>query len=474
MSHGLPTQPAAVFSARRRRLAAAHAGPALLFSGVSRPRNYPANVFGFRPDSHFLYLTGAWIESAAVLVDGERDVLFMPPEDPEDVVWHGPTPGWAEFEAATGVDRIRPLADLDGVLDELGGGAKVGTLPAVDPVTRHRQAARLGRPWGLHEPADAGPPKLDERDAKLADAMIDLRRIHDDAALEHLSIAADCTRQAHLAGMAATRPGLRESDVRAAMEAQFMARDMGASYNPTVTIHGEILHATTYDNTLEHGELLLADVGAEHGGWAGDVTRTWPVNGKFSPTQRTIYELVLAMQCTAIDMVRPGVRYRDIHLAAGRVLAQGLVDEKILRGDVDGLIERGAQGMFFVHGLGHLIGLDVHDMEDLGDRAGYAPGRTRSTQFGLAYLRCDRDLVPGMAVTIEPGFYQVPALLAPGSALTAPFDADGTLNREALAKFADVRGIRIEDDVLVTADGSEVLTRALAKDPDAVEAAINL
>ncbi|NJK32718.1 MAG: M24 family metallopeptidase, partial [Deltaproteobacteria bacterium] len=180
----------------------------------------------------------------------------------------------------------------------------------------------------------------------------------------------------------------------------------------------------------------------------------------------------LAMQLDAIDRVRPGVRYRDIHLAAARVLARGLVDEGILRGDVDGLVERGATGLFFVHGLGHLLGLDVHDMEDLGDRAGYAPGRSRSEQFGLCYLRLDRDLRPGMAVTIEPGFYQVPALLAPGSEIVAPFEADGTLDRAALSRFADVRGIRIEDDVLVTSGDPEVLTAALAKKPGEVEALV--
>jgi Xaa-Pro aminopeptidase len=272
--------------------------------------------------------------------------------------------------------------------------------------------------------------------------------------------------------MAATRPGLHESDVRAAMEAALQQRDMGCSYGSIVTIHGEVLHAHGYANQLHAGDLLLADVGAEHEGWAGDVTRTWPVGGKFSPTQKAMYELVLAMQRTAIEQVEPGVRYRDLHLAAARVLARGLVDEGVLHGDVDNLVERGATGLFFPHGLGHLLGLDVHDMEDLGDRAGYAPGRTRSQQFGLCYLRLDRDLAPGMAVTIEPGFYQIDALLAPGSQLVAPFDADGTLDRSALAKFSDVRGIRIEDDVLVTDTGREVLTAALAKRVEDVEALV--
>jgi Xaa-Pro aminopeptidase len=468
MSHGLPSQAASVFQRRRRALASALAGtPGLLFAGVSRARNYAANVFGFRPDSHFLYTTGAWLEGAALVIDRGEDTLFLPPPDPSDVIWHGETPSWADVQAATGVDWVRSIDELGTVLDELGR-AGVATLPAIDPVTRYTQGSLLARPWAL----PGTPVELDPLDARLADAMIGLRLTHDEAALEWMREAAEGTVAAHRAGMAATRPGLRESDVRAAMEAELMGRDMGCSYGSIVTVHGEILHAHTYANSIHAGDLLLADVGAEHHGWAGDVTRTWPVSGTFSATQKAMYELVLAMQLVAIDRVRAGVRYRDIHLAAARILAQGLVDEGILNGDIDGLVERGATGLFFTHGLGHLLGLDVHDMEDLGDRAGYASGRTRSKQFGLCYLRLDRDLVPGMAVTIEPGFYQVPAVLAPGSEHVAPFDEDGTLDRAKLRRFKDVRGIRIEDDVLVTGGAPEVLTGALGKTVSEVEAMV--
>jgi Xaa-Pro aminopeptidase len=463
MTQGLPIQPAASLIDRRRALASRLAGPALLFSGVARPQNYPANVYPFRPDSHFLYLTGMWLENAAVLVRPEGDVLFMPAEDPSDVVWHGPSPSWEQVKAATGVAEVRDI----GSLDKLDIGV-TATLPAIDAITRFRQGRLLGRAWA--EPGTT--VDLHDRDAALADAMVGLRLVHDDAAKAHMRLAGAATVEAHLAGMRATKPGLRESDVRAAMEAPLLARDMGTSYPSIVTVHGEILHSRGYDNMIAAGDLLLADVGASHRGWAGDVTRTWPVSGKFSPTQRAIYEIVLASQLAAIAAVEPGARYRDIHLATGLIIARGLVDEGILKGDPEGLVERGAHALFFVHGLGHLLGLDVHDMEDLGDRAGYAPGRTRSKQFGLSYLRLDRDLVPGMAVTIEPGFYQIPALLEPGSELVAPFDADGTLDRAVLAKFADVRGIRIEDDVLVTESGNEVLTAGLVKRPSDVEAQV--
>jgi Xaa-Pro aminopeptidase len=228
------------------------------------------------------------------------------------------------------------------------------------------------------------------------------------------------------------------------------------------------LHNHHHHHPLQAGDLLLADVGAESDtGYASDITRTWPVSGRFSDSQREIYQLVLAMQDAAIARVAPGVRYRDVHLAAARVLVDGLCQLGVLRGEVDALVEDGTYALFFPHGVGHLLGLDVHDMEDLGDLAGYAPGRTRDKQFGLSYLRLDRDLVTGMVVTIEPGFYQVPSLLADPARVGLSMSA---VNRERLARYQDVRGIRIEDDVLVTDRGREVLTGALEKKPDDVEA----
>ncbi|MFP2913049.1 M24B family metallopeptidase, partial [Pyxidicoccus sp. 3LFB2] len=262
--------------------------------------------------------------------------------------------------------------------------------------------------------------------------------------------------------------GVREAAVRAAMEAEFVSRDVRPAYQPIVTVHGEVLHNLKYHHVLAEGDLLLADVGAESpGGFACDVTRTWPVTGRFSTTQRELYEVVLRAQKASIALVRPGVRYRDVHLAAHREMARGLVALGILRGDVEELVVDGLTALLFPHGIGHLLGLDVHDMEDLGDRAGYAPGRTRVKDFGHRYLRLDRDLEPGMAVTIEPGLYRVPAILE-DARLTAR--AGDRLNREVLARYSDVRGIRIEDDVLVTPEGCEVLTAAIPKEASDVEA----
>jgi Xaa-Pro aminopeptidase len=242
------------------------------------------------------------------------------------------------------------------------------------------------------------------------------------------------------------------------------------SFGPIVTVKGEVLHSTDHSGTTREGDLVLADFGGETPeGWAADVTRVWPVSGSFSATQRAIYDVVLASQQAAIDCVQPGRRYRDVHEAAKRVIVEGLRDLGIFRGDLSGLLERGAAAIFFPHGVGHLLGLDVHDMEDLGDRAGYAPGRKRSEAFGDAFLRLDRDLVAGMAVTVEPGFYQVPGILGDDKYTAAVGD---DLRRDVLAKYADVRGIRIEDDVLVTATGNEILSSGVPKEAEAVEKAV--
>lgn len=439
--------------ARRARLAERHRGRVALFAGQAPPRNYADAPYPFRASSHFLYFAGLGLERAVLVLDGGEATVYVVPHDPADELWLGPVPGYDDLAEAVGC-AVRPLTEL--TADRLEDAA---TLRAIDAATRDDQRARLGRPPGS------------EADDALADAVIALRLVHDDAALAGLREAAEGTEAAHRAGMAATRPGPPEFHARAAMEAAMIARGMTPAYGSIVTVHGEVLHNHAYHHPMRAGDLLLCDVGAEsRGGWAGDVTRTWPVSGAFSETQRTMYELVLEAQRAAIDAVKPGARYRDVHLSACRALCRGLVDLGVLRGDVDELVADGVHALFFPHGVGHLIGLDVHDMEDLGDHAGYAPGRSRSPQFGLSNLRLDRDLVAGMAVTIEPGFYQVPAILRDAALLEMAGDR---LDPNALARFEDVRGIRIEDDVLVTEGGREVLTAGIPKTPGDVEACVS-
>jgi Xaa-Pro aminopeptidase len=457
----LPKTSRTSFQARRRALSERFAGAALFASGLPRARNFPANLYPFRASSHFLYFVGLQVENAALLLSPDGATLFVDPPDPDDALWHGPRKALDELAVEHGLD-VRPITALDAALAPLR--AAVATLPPADERTAGFLSARLGRTIEAGSGASLSPGSPDEA---LADAMIQVRLRHDAAAVAQLRAAGAESAAAHVEGMRASRAATNEADIAAVMCAGLRRRGLAEAYGPIVTVRGEVLHNHHQLHRAELGDLLLADVGGETPeGWAADITRVWPIGGRFSATQAAVYDVVLAAQRAAIDRVRPGTRYRDVHDAAKRVIVEGLRDLGVLRGDVDGLLERGAAAVFFPHGVGHLIGLDVHDLEDLGDRAGYAPGRTRSPRFGDRFLRLDRDLEPGMAVTIEPGFYQVPGILDEPSytqALGADFD------RAALARFSDVRGIRIEDDVLCTEGAPEVLTAGVPKDRADIE-----
>jgi Xaa-Pro aminopeptidase len=451
------SSPPSAFAARRARLIERIGGSVLLPSGFSRARNFPHNRYPFRAESHFLYLVGAQLEGAALLLRDGKATLYAPQPDPDAALWTGPVPSLDELSAMLELE-VAPV-------DELEVDDEVATLPPQDADTALWVGSVLGR-----EVEPRSGDTVEGADRRLAEAMIELRLRHDAAAIEQLRQAAEVTAAAHRAGMARTRPGLREAEVRAAMEERIVASGMVTSYNSIVSVHGEVLHNERHDGTIAERDLVLADVGAETPeGFAGDVTRTWPASGRFSDSQREIYQVVLRAQRAAIAATRPGARYLDVHRIAGKTLLQGLIELGIYRGDLEDLYARGAAALFFPHGVGHLLGIDVHDMEDLGDAAGYAPGRTRSKSFGDRYLRLDRDLEPGMAVTIEPGFYAIPHLLDNPSEVG---DLASALDRARLARFADVRGIRIEDDVLVTESGAEVLTGGVPKDPGDVEALV--
>ncbi|MBD2109741.1 aminopeptidase P family protein [Nodosilinea sp. FACHB-13] len=426
---------AAALRQRRDRLAELHPGPVVLWSGQAVSRNFPANTYPFRANSHFLYFAGLPLANAALHLEGGRLTLFMDETSTEAALWHGPSPSRDAIAADIGADAAYPYQDLDAYLGE------AATLSAQTTAAERRRA--------------------------LVEALVALRLHHDDYALDQIKQAAAVSVAAHKAGMVATPGATTEAQVRAAMEQVIIGQGMTCAYNSIVTVHGEVLHNEQYHHALAPGDLLLADVGAEApSGWASDITRTWPVSGQFTAPQRDIYNLVLVAHDACIAAARPGIEYRDLHLLACRTLAAGLVDLGILRGNPDALVERDVHALFFPHGVGHLLGLDVHDMEDLGDMAGYEPGRSRSDRFGLKFLRLDRSLAANMVVTIEPGFYQVPGILA---LARQSGQYDDAINWDRLKAFDGVRGIRIEDDVQINSTGCTVLTAALPTRADAVE-----
>ena len=427
---------------RRKKLAESLDYPVILWSGKAVSRNFPANRYPFRASSHFLYFTGLPLENAVIRLEAGELELFYDNPPAAASLWQGEMPHREAIAEAIGAARHYPLEKLaTKVTDAV-------TIPVQDVVTYQQQCNLLQRSVALIG-----------KDLDLAQAMVSLRLCHDEMAIAELRQAAQIAVKAHQAGKEAIVSAKTEAEVRSIMEGVIIAHNMTCAYNSIVTTHGEVLHNEQYHYALQPGDLLLADVGAETPlGYAADITRTWAVSGEFSATQQDIYDIVLAAHDHCIAQMQPGVEYREIHLLAATTITEGLVNLGILRGNPSELVAKDAHALFFPHGIGHLLGLDVHDMEDLGDIAGYEPGRTRSDRFGLKYLRLDRPLRSGMVVTIEPGFYQVPGILN-------NFEFRNTYNEvinwERLAMFADVRGIRIEDDVLITEGGAEVLTADL-------------
>ena len=439
---------------RRQKLAQLVDFPVVLWAGTSPSRNFPANIYPFRASSHFLYFAGLPLENAVIRIEQGKLELYLDNPPASSALWHGEMPSRDQIAATIGADSAFPKSYLP---ERVQDAASILVQDAATQAEQHQILNRL-----VYFPTQATGI-----DSQLIQAIIQLRLTHDGFALNQLREAVKVTVAAHKAGMAATPTATHEANIRGAMEGVIIGQNMGLSYNSIVTVQGEVLHNEQYHNSLQPGDLLLADVGAETPfGWAADITRTWPVSGQFSATQRDIYEVVLAAHDACIEQVKPDIEYGDIHLLAARVIAEGLVDLGILKGNPEALVEQDAHALFFPHGVGHILGLDVHDMEDLGDLAGYAPGRSRSERFGLGFLRLNRALQTGMVVTIEPGFYQVPGILNHTEYREKYHDM---VNWERLEQFADVRGIRIEDDVLVTDEAAEVLSKQLPTDATAIE-----
>lgn len=443
-----------VFAARRQALAAAMGDrPVLLVGHRQVPRNYLANTFPFRQDSTFLYYTGVEEPDAACVIGpGGHTTLYLEERTAADALWHGQRPSLADVAALCGADEARPNTAL--------APGDYATLPLAEAAANALAASLASTDL---DPADV----LGTGDRALLDAVIAQRLCRDWDEILAMRWACFASKEAHVVAMEATRPGVTDSQIQALIEGVFALHGMTPAYNSIVTPRGDVLHGHAENVTLKRGDLLLVDAGAEGPyGYASDITRTWPVSGSFTARQADVYDAVLAANEAAIDAVKPGVNYKEIHLTAARVLTTALRDWGLLRGDIDGLVEQGAHAVFFPHGVGHLIGLDVHDMELFGDYALYAPGRDRSDQFGLGYLRLNRDLEPGMVVTIEPGLYWSAPILREPALRERLGDSVEWVVAET---WVGLGGIRIEDDVLVTDDGHDVLSEATPKKRDEVE-----
>ncbi len=456
---------------RRREFLSALDGPVLLMAGGWIPRNYPANVCPFRADSTFLFFFPEPEPNAAALFDprDESVTLYLDERTPADALWHGPVPSFEERRAALGVTSVEARSELARSVAARCAGRRLRALALHDPRATAEAVALSGGALDFHDPARVG-----ERELLLLLAR--LRTLKAGEELDELRRAAAVTRVAHELALAWTRPGRSEQELVGLVEGAFLRQGCVPAYGTILSVRGEVLHNHAHANVLAPGDLVLLDAGAERpSGYCADVTRTWPANGRFSAEQRDVYDVVLAAQQAALAEVRPGVRYRAVHLRAARVLADGLVQLGLLRGRADERVESGAHALFFPHGVGHLLGLDVHDLEAFGDLVAYAPGRTRSPQFGTAYLRLDLDLEPGMCCTIEPGLYFVPAILHDPALRERFRDEVDFARAERFLACNDGRGfggIRIEDDVLCTPEGCEVLSAAIPKERAALEALI--
>ena len=456
---------------RRKQFLASINSPVLLMAGGWISRNYPANWSAFRADSTFLFFFPEPEANAAALFDplDKSVTLFLDERTAGDALWHGPTPGFAEMKRKLGVTKIEKREDLERIVKKKIGKRKATTLAIADPRATAEAKKITGHRVDFYNTKKVGDPAV-------VLAIAALRNHRDQEEIAEMRKAAAITRDAHKLAMAHTRAGVTEQELVGHVVGTFSKQGCVEAYGTILSVRGEVLHNHDHSNTLRNGDLVLLDAGAElPSGYCGDVTRTWPVNGRFSPTQRDIYDIVLAAEKASIAMVKPGVRYRDIHLESCRVIADGMQQLGLLNGKTEDLVATGAHTLFFPHGVGHLIGIDVHDMEGFGELVAYAPGRKRSTDFGTAFLRNDIDMATGMCVTIEPGIYFVPPIL---------HDAKFRKQFKSQVNFAKVEryltmnqkrgfgGVRIEDDVLCTKSGRTVLSAQVPKERADLEALI--
>ena len=437
---------------RERRLALARrvgSGVILLPGHDESPKNYRDNAYPFRQDSTLLYFSGIALPGVALLIDADsgQATLLAQEAHPDAVVWTGPTPGRAAVAAAAGIEHHASLDDLPTLL---------ATVQAQGRALHRLPAARGGSAHAVS--------------STLLQAVVAMRSVKSPDEIAQIEEALHTTRDMHLLAMRQARSGVVEQAVVGAMEGLVASRGLAMAYPPIFSSRGEILHNHDHSRTLKDGDVIVNDSGAESPlGYASDITRTIPASGRFTPLQADIYNLVLDAQQQAIALLKPGVAYRAAHERACTVLVDGMIAMGFMRGNAADAVARGAHAIVFPCGTGHMLGLDVHDMEGLGEEhVGYGEGHSRSPLPGHRYLRMARAVQPGFVLTVEPGIYFNPWLAEQWRSQGLHTDL---IDYDALARHMDFGGVRIEDDVLITEQGARVLGPPIARTVAEVEAA---
>ncbi len=457
---------AATYAGRRSSLAERIESGLVLFVGNDlTPMNYEDNPYPFWQDRSFLYYWGLDEPGLVGILDAEsgRATLYGHEPTLDEVVWTGPQPTLAERAGRIGADEWAPIERLEKDLAAARiAGRPIRMLPLYRVDGRLKVALWLGI-------------RVLETDLlvsrELQEAVVAQRSVKTPEEIAELEKALAITRAMHLEAMRLARPGTAEWEVAGAVEGVALRHGGRLSFPVIFSKHGETLHNHSYGNVLAHGDIAVHDSGGvSPSGYAGDITRTLPIGGRFEVRQRQIYEIVLDAEVRSIEAVRPGVRYRDVHLGACRILAEGLRELGIMRGDPDEAVAAGAHALFMPHGLGHMLGLDVHDLEGVDETlAGYGDEVARSDQFGLKSLRLARTLQPGFVLTVEPGLYFIPALI---ERWRAERQHEAFIDYDELASWVGFGGVRIEDDVVVTAEGHRVLGAPIPKTVSEVEEAM--
>ncbi|HMA52991.1 MAG TPA: aminopeptidase P family protein [Acidobacteriota bacterium] len=456
---------AATYIERRKLLRKSVGSGLMLFlANEESPMNYTANAYPYRQDSTFLYFFGLSSPGLAAIVDADEntDTIYGDDIGIEDIIWMGNLPKLKDRALEAGVRRTAPRAAFDETVRKaIAAGRPVHYLPPYRPDNAIVLSELLGVPLkDLKAKASAA----------LIKASVDQRILKSKEEIREIESAVAISQEMYLSAMAMAKPGRYEFQISGTMEGIALAYGMHLAFPPIVTVNGQTLHMHAHENLLVKGRLLVLDCGAEApSGYASDITRTVPVGGRFNARQKDVYEIVLAGQESAIKAVKPGVNFKDVHLQTARVMTDGLKALGLMKGDTAEAVAAGAHALFFPHGLGHNLGLDVHDMEDYGENnVGYGEKVERSAQFGLAYLRMARELRPGHVLTVEPGIYFIPALVDLWRKEKKHRDF---IVYDAVEKFLDFGGARIEDDVLVTETGRKVLGPPIPKTVAEIEKA---